>query len=206
MDLFVSINIVLPPRLLDCEISGKVLLEPLLALLLTLVHGLLVLVAGPITSQSESMNLILVDSQLVRNAGLLSHEILNLSYGLIVEQGILVTNGERQWLGYWIEVTWHSDQGRVAGDSCIHSTFNRAQDCISASPAEANGTDLASSWNISDCVDEAVDQWLGDSLTVLGQPRHECGTNIHGTLGLVNQARLLTDLEWWLDALEEFEW
>lgn len=136
---------------------GKVLLKPIQALRRRLIHGLLILVATPITPQGKSMDLIIVDAEFMWDISLLTHHILNLPHALLIQQTISLPHRQAQRFHDGVEVSRDGDQTRMTRHCSIHSSYlcsslsarcrsMRLEDGIPPSPAESNGANLVSAW------------------------------------------------------------
>jgi hypothetical protein len=128
------------------------------------------------------MNLILVDAHLGIDALalLLGHELLDLVHLLVSKQAVRVTERKGCGNGEALEVARDGDERGVAGIDCIDThTFGitevlvSGQNSISATPAEANCTDLVGTGDQADLLDEALNQGTSDTLAVLEQPGSE---------------------------------
>jgi hypothetical protein len=129
------------------------------ALLLRLVHSPPVLLRAPIISQCKAMNLLFINPQLMGQARLLRHQILNLSHGSIIQKTVLIANSQTQWLCNRIEVAWDGDK---RGMACIYS-IDVAVCCenrISSSPTEPNCANFSGSRNCSNSSDEGFNDRL----------------------------------------------
>lgn len=81
--------------------------EKINPLLFGVIHSFLAFLGAPIASQSKTMNLIIIDPQLVRHISLLSHQILNLAHVVFVEQTIFLTHSQAKRFGDWLEISWN---------------------------------------------------------------------------------------------------
>ena len=189
------------------------LVEEVNSLLARLVHGLLVLLRVPVSTQCESMNLVLVDTHLGVDtlALLLGHELLDLVHLLVSEQAVRVTERKRCRNSESLKVARDGNERRVA---CVDGVNTHAlstaevlvsgQDGISATPAEANRSDLVGTGDHADLLDEALDQGASDTLAVLKQPRAEsCASLCCGGSLLCEGTRVTLGLLR-LDGLKEF--
>lgn len=73
--------------------SRQILLEPLDALLLSIIHGLLVLVTAPIAAQGKTVDLLVVDLDLGGDAGLVQG-VSDLLDRLQIQQAVLLAHGD----------------------------------------------------------------------------------------------------------------
>ena len=128
----------------------EVSVEPLNTLGLRLIHRLSVLLRAPITPQRKAMNLIFINSQLVRNACLLSHNILNFAHLIVVQETVLIANSQAERLGHWVEVSGDGNKSWMASIGSIDLSMC-SKDCIPSSPTEANSTDLPCAWERTHC-------------------------------------------------------
>ena len=193
--------------------SSQVLLEPLDTLLLAFIHSLLVLVRAPITSERKSVHLILVDADLalqVLTVLLLLPQVLNLLDLLLAQQTILVTQRKRNRHGQIVEIGGDRNQRRVTRIRRIHTfaihareRLVRGQNRIPASPAEPNHAHFVRAGNVSDLVDEVLDQRSGHCLAVLEEPGAEsCSGRRRGGC-LLGQGAGFAFGELGLDGVEE---
>jgi hypothetical protein len=159
------------------------------------------------------MNLVLVDAHLGVNtlALLLCHQLLDLVDLLVSEQAVRVTERKGCGNGKSLKVARDGNERRVAGVDGVNThTLGTAkvlvssQNSISATPAEANCTDLVGTGDHADLLDEALNQGTSDTLAVLEQPRTECCASLcRGGSLLCQGARIALRLLR-LDGLEEF--
>ena len=137
-------------------------------------------------------------------AGLLGHQVLYLAYCIVVQQTVLVSNRQTQWLGDWFEIARDSNQRWVACVGSIDLSV-RGQDSIPSSPAESNSSNLSSAWDCAHVGDELVDEGLRDRFAVLNQPWWQSCSNSGSGFRLVDESLMLPCFERGFDALEKVE-
>lgn len=74
---------------------------------------------------------------------------------------------------------------------------------ITPTPAESNGSNFVRARYHADGVDEAINEWSSDTLTMLRKPRAEGCRDDGGILCFVGYAEGFLDFEGGLDVLEE---
>ena len=68
------------------------------------------------------MDLVFIDPDLMRHIRLLCHEVLDLPDALVIQQTILRSHCQAQWLRRGIGITWKSHQVRMASICRIHAS------------------------------------------------------------------------------------
>ena len=158
------------------------------------------------------MNLVLVDANLGVDtlALLLGHELLDLVNLLVPEQAVRVAERKGCRDGKTFEVSRDGHERRVTAVDGVHAhtlgtteVLVSSENGISATPAEANRTDLVGSGNQANLLDEALDQGASDALAVLKEPRAKSCASLCSSSGLLsNAARVALGLLR-LDGLQE---
>lgn len=150
------------------------------------------------------MDLVLIDAQLVREISLLGKGVLDLAHRILVYQAIVVAQSDAHRLGDGLDVIRYGQQAGVAR-ACGVDLSVRQEKSIAAAPAEPNGADLARARDLTNVLDELLDDGLRHGLAVLEQPRVQRRAHDGRALGLVDDGLLLADAERWLDALQEVD-
>lgn len=188
-------------------------MEPTQALFTCGIHCLLVVLATPITPQCESVYLILIYPDLLRQFRLLGQHILDLPDLVHTQKTIFGPKSQTQRFRHRLKVAGDSHRARVAGIRSIHAADVFAalrlgssvcfEDGIPPAPAEPYRADLVCAGDHAHGVNETVNDGLADGLTVFYEPRPQCGGYDGGVLGFVDQTLLFPVLEGWFDILEE---
>lgn len=111
----------------------KICIEKLLSLLFGVIHSLTVLLRAPIASQSETVNLVFIDSQLMRDIRLRRHNILNFSHRVGVQKTIFVSYSQAERPTDRVEVTRDSNKSWMAGICSVNLAMSR-KNSVSPSP------------------------------------------------------------------------
>ena len=157
------------------------------------------------------MNLVLIDPKFMRNLSLLRQYVLNAPNALLVQQTILVAHRQAERLGHRVKVARDGYQRRVTSNRSIHTTNMASilgwpvglKDSVSSSPAEADSANLLGAWGVTDGVNEAIDDGLGDSLAMLHKPWAKGSGHNGRVLGFIGNAEGLLCLEVRLHVVEE---
>lgn len=92
---------------------------------------------------------------------LLRQHVLYLTNTLLIQQAVLISKRQAQWLSHWFEVAWNRNQARMTCVCSINTTdaalllSMRLQDCLSSSPAESNSANLVGARDLAHSVDKA---------------------------------------------------
>jgi len=189
------------------------LLEPLNALLLRIIHGLLILLALKVSPQRKPVNLILIDPDLARQAFLallLFHEALDLVDLLRTQQAVRTTQCKGSRDSELVKVGRDRDQRRVTSVYCVDAFalhtregLLASQNSVPPSPAETNDANLVRAWNVAGLVNEVLNQRTSNRLAMANQPRTEGCARLCRRGSAVDHGARLTLRKTWLDGVKE---